>query len=116
MRTACQTSVEGWGTSIRLVVALPMYVWEPRTQGMNMNPRVKVLKQLVADGHYVIDEAAIAETLMLRSMVLRALPDMTFRCAPPAAPPVRSFRPHPGARSFRLSGAIAGRCICTTAC
>ena len=68
-----------------------------------MNPRVKVLKQLVADGHYVIDEAAIAETMLLRSSVLRSLPDVAFRCAPHPASQVRSFRPHRGARSFRLS-------------
>ena len=70
---------------------------------MNLNPRVKILKQLVADGHYVIDEAAIAEAIVVRSMALRILPDVTFRCAPRAAPLVRSFRPHHGVRSFRLS-------------
>jgi hypothetical protein len=70
-----------------------------------MNPRVKVLKQLVAGGHYVTDEAAIANAMMLRSMVLRALPDVTLRCAPRTVPQVRSFRPHRGARSFRLSRA-----------
>lgn len=71
-----------------------------------MNPRVKVLKQLVADGHYVIDEAAIAEAIIVRSIALRLLPDASFRCAPRAAPQVRSFRPHRGARSFRLSRAL----------
>ena len=68
-----------------------------------MNPRVKILKQLVADGHYVVDEAVIAETMLLRSLVLRSLPDVTLRCAPRAAPQVRSFRPHRGVRSIRLS-------------
>lgn len=72
------------------------------TEGMNLNPRVKILRQLVADGHYVIDEGAIAEAIVVRSMALRILPDVTFRCAPRAAPLVRSFRPHRG-RSFRLS-------------
>lgn len=70
-----------------------------------MNPRVNVLKQLVADGHYVVDEAEIAEAIIVRSIALRLLPDVSFRCAPRAAPQVRSFRPHRGARSFRLSGA-----------
>jgi hypothetical protein len=70
-----------------------------------MNSRVKVIKQLVAGGHYVIDEAAIAEAMVLRSMVQRVLPDVTFRCAPRAVRKVRSFRPHRGARSFRLSPA-----------
>jgi hypothetical protein len=72
---------------------------------MKMNPRAKVLKQLVDDGHYVIDEAAVAEAMMLRSMALRMLPDVTFRSTPRSAPQVRSFRPHRGVRSFRLSRA-----------
>ena len=69
-----------------------------------MNPRVKVIKQLVDDGHYVIDESAIAEAMLLRAMTLHMLPDVTFRSAP-RTPEVRSFRPHRGARSFRLSRA-----------
>jgi hypothetical protein len=72
---------------------------------MKMNPRVKVLKQLVDDGHYVMNDAAIAEAIVVRSMALRILPDVTFRCAPHAAPQVKSFRPHRGARSFRLARA-----------
>ncbi len=68
-----------------------------------MTPRVKVLKQLVADERYVIDESAIAEAMLLRARLRRTLPDVTFRCAPRAAPQVRSFRPHRGARSFRLT-------------
>lgn len=70
-----------------------------------MNPRVKVLKQLVADGLYVIDAPAIADAMLLRARIQRTLPDVTFRCAPRAARQVRSFRPHRGAKSFRLSKA-----------
>jgi hypothetical protein len=72
---------------------------------MKMNSRVKVLKQLVADERYVIDEAAIADAIILRSALLRTLPDVSFRCASHAAPQVRSFRPHRGVRSFRLTRA-----------
>lgn len=68
-----------------------------------MNPRVQVLKQLVSDGHYVIDEGAVAEAVVLRASARRMLPDVTFRSAPRGAPKVRSFRPHRGARSFRLT-------------
>jgi hypothetical protein len=68
-----------------------------------MNPRVKVLKQLVDDGHYVIGEAAVVEAMLLRSMALHMLPDVTFRSKSCRTPQVRSFRPHRGARSFRLS-------------
>ena len=69
----------------------------------NMSPRVKVLKQLVTDGHYVVDEAAVAEAVVLRSAARHTLPDVTFRSAPAGALQVRSFRPHRGARSFRLT-------------
>ena len=68
-----------------------------------MNPRVQVLKQLVTDGHYVIDEAAVAEAVVLRANARRMLPDVTFRSAPSGAPQVRSFRPHRAAPSFRLT-------------
>jgi len=45
---------------------------------MKSNPRVKILKQLVADGHYVIEEAPIVEAMLLRSMARRMLPGVTF--------------------------------------
>jgi hypothetical protein len=84
---------------------------------MKMNPRVKVLKQLVADEHYVIDARAVADAMLVRSMALCVLPDVTVRCAPHAVAQVRSFRPHRGAPSFRLArarrpvhrGAVAGQ-------
>jgi hypothetical protein len=72
---------------------------------MTMNPRVKVLKQLVADEHYVVDDTALAEAMILRALALRMLPDVTFRSMPCREPEVRSFRPHRGAKSFRLSRA-----------
>lgn len=79
-----------------------------------MNPRVNNLKALVADGHYVIDEPAVAEAMLLRTVALRVLPEMAFRCVH-TVPQVRSFRPHRGARSFRLTRAPhAGRCTCAT--
>ncbi len=46
-----------------------------------MNARVQILNQLVADGRYVIDEAAIADAMLVRSMALRMLPDVSARCA-----------------------------------
>jgi hypothetical protein len=67
-----------------------------------MNPRAKVLKQLVSESHYVIDPAAVAEAIIVRSLAQRVLPDISFRATPPP-PQVRSFRPHRGARSFRLT-------------
>ncbi len=67
-----------------------------------MNARTATLKQLVADERYPIDEALIAEAIIVRYMARRLVPELVFR-SPPPAPLVRSFRPHRGARSFRLA-------------
>jgi hypothetical protein len=67
-----------------------------------MNARTKLLKELVRDAHYVIDERAVAEAILVRAMARRTLPDVTFRSTQ-HVPQVRSFRPHRGARSFRLT-------------
>ncbi len=74
-------------------------------EGMKMNPRVKLLKELVGDGLYVIDDVAVADAVLLRSMTRHLLPDVTFRGSPRPEPEVRSFRPHRGVRSFRLTRA-----------
>lgn len=68
-----------------------------------MNERTKLLKDLIQDSHYVVDPDAVAEAIIVRSAALRVLPDVHLRSAPDV-PQVRSFRPHRGARSFRLSG------------
>jgi len=70
-----------------------------------MNPRVKLLKELVNDELYVIDEAAVADAVILRSMTRQMLPDVTFRGTSRPAPQVRSFRPHRGVKSFKLTRA-----------
>lgn len=70
-----------------------------------MNPRVKLLKELVNDELYVIDHTAVADAVLLRYITRHTLPDVTFRGCPRPAPDVRSFRPHRGSRSFRLSRA-----------
>ena len=75
------------------------------TEGMRMKPRVRLLKELVSDGMYVVDDAAVADAVLLRAMTLHTLPDVTFRGSPRAAPEVRSFRPHRGVKSFRLTRA-----------
>ncbi len=72
---------------------------------MKMNPRVRLLKELVSDGMYVVDDAAVADAVLLRSMTRHMLPDVTFRGTPRPQPEVRSFRPHRGVRSFRLTRA-----------
>ena len=70
-----------------------------------MNPRTALLKQMVADGSYPIDEASIAEAILVRAMARRVVPDLALRCNVPHLASVRSFRPHSGARSFRLARA-----------
>ena len=70
---------------------------------MKMNPRVRLLKELVGDGLYVVDAGAVADAVLLRSIVRHTLPDVAFRGSPRPAPEVRSFRPHRGVRSFRLT-------------
>ena len=49
-----------------------------------MNARVKVLKELVRDGQYVVDPAAVAEAIVARSLARRVLPDVSFRSTPAA--------------------------------
>ena len=69
-----------------------------------MTDRAALLKQLIDDGSYPIDEAAIAEAIVVRSMARRVVPDVAFHSPQPKAV-VRSFRHHSGARSFRLARA-----------
>ena len=68
-----------------------------------MTGRVKLLKELVGDGLYVIDDAAVAEALLVRCSARRLLPAVVFPAGAAPGPQVRSFRPHPDARSFRLT-------------
>lgn len=68
-----------------------------------MNTHTAILKQLVSESSYPIDEAAIAEAILVRSMARRTLPNLVLRGAA-AKPQVRSSRPHRG-RSFRLARA-----------
>lgn len=73
---------------------------------MSMNPRAKLLRDLVRDGLYVVDEAAVAEAIVVRRAARRSLPDVSLRSATrPPGHRVRSFRPDPQARSFRLAAA-----------
>ncbi|MDP2711032.1 MAG: hypothetical protein Q8O56_07415 [Solirubrobacteraceae bacterium] len=70
-----------------------------------MNPRVKLLKLLVDDELYVVDEPAVADAMLLRTMARHMLPEATSCSRPAPTPVVRSFRPHRGAKSFRLTRA-----------
>jgi hypothetical protein len=52
---------------------------------------------------YVVDERAIADAILLRARLRRAIPEPSFRSDRRGAA-VRSFRRDRDARSFRLSG------------
>jgi hypothetical protein len=71
-----------------------------------MTARTALLKQLIADGTYPVDEVAVAEAIVVRAAARRAVPDVAFRCAGhQVKQQIRSFRPHRGTRSFRLARA-----------
>ena len=61
-----------------------------------------MLKELVRESQYVVDPAVVAQAIIARSIARRVLPDVSFRSAS-STPRMRSFRPHRGGRSFRLS-------------
>ena len=61
-----------------------------------MNERAKILQELVRESHYIVDPQAVAEAILLRMMIERALPDVRFRNSLTVAH-VRSFRPNRGA-------------------
>jgi hypothetical protein len=67
-----------------------------------VNRRVRVLKQLVRESLYVVDEQAVADAIISRANARLLVADLAFRSDAGAAR-VRSFRRDPTARSFRLS-------------
>ncbi len=69
-----------------------------------MQARRNAVADLIRDSLYVVDEAAVAEAIVMRTMARRLVPELSFRSST-RAPEVRSFRRHRGARSFRLVGA-----------
>ena len=69
-----------------------------------MTARVKVLKQLIRESLYVIDERRIADVIVLRLHARETLPELSLR-SDDRGPQIRSFRRHDDARSFRLIGA-----------
>jgi hypothetical protein len=67
-----------------------------------MNERVRVIKQLVGDSLYSVDQYAVADAIVLRACVRRAVPE-TFRGAARSRPRRGALR-HSGQPRFRLSG------------
>ncbi|MGZ4173206.1 MAG: hypothetical protein ACXVQR_01895 [Solirubrobacteraceae bacterium] len=68
-----------------------------------MQERVKVLKQLVGESLYSVDQYAVADAIVLRACVRRTVPEMspgTVRRRRRRGP----RRVHPGQTRFGLSG------------
>jgi hypothetical protein len=63
--------------------------------------RAQLLRQLVLDSQYVIDEHLVAAAILARAATRRVLADATFRNDLRAPRVVRSFRPTSQVRSFR---------------
>lgn len=69
--------------------------------------RVRVLKEMVASSLYVVDEQAVADAVLARAAVHRAIAEPELRSSR-SHRIVRSFRRTRNARSFRLTHAPAG--------
>ena len=65
--------------------------------------RVRVLRQLVYESMYVIEQRTVADAIVMRASVRAALPDSGFRSGGRERV-ARSFRRDRDARSFRLTG------------
>jgi hypothetical protein len=64
--------------------------------------RTRILRQLIADSLYVVDEGAVADAILTRARARATFPDIVFPNDRRAS--VRSFRLEHEARSFRLGG------------
>lgn len=63
--------------------------------------RAQLLRRLVLDSQYVIDERLVAAAILARAASRRAVAGATFRNDTRRERAVRSFRPSSEARSFR---------------
>lgn len=63
--------------------------------------RAQLIRKLVLDSHYVIDEHLVASAILARVATRRLVGAAPFRNDPQVPRPVRSFRPSSQARSFR---------------
>jgi hypothetical protein len=73
-----------------------------------MKARVRLLRTLLEDGMYPIDELVIADAILARQLTRMYVPEVTF--ANDRAH-IRSFRHDPTARSFRLARPAGRRAI-----
>lgn len=68
----------------------------------SIHRQIQLLKELVSDAQYAVDERAVADAILARALARRAVTGATFRNDMRGpGPQVRSFRPTRKARSFR---------------
>jgi hypothetical protein len=63
--------------------------------------RVPLIRQLVLESQYAIDERLVADAILARAAARRLIGGVTFRNDARAPQAVRSFRPSTQVRSFR---------------
>jgi hypothetical protein len=68
-----------------------------------VSARVRIIKELVRDSLYQVEEREIADAILARATLRRVVAEPSFRSEPRGLGP-RSFRRDRDARSFRLSG------------
>ncbi len=66
-----------------------------------MNSHLRLLKQLIDDGMYVVDEWLVADALLARASVRATVANVSFH-SELRPPQLRSFRREASARSFHL--------------
>jgi hypothetical protein len=66
-----------------------------------MTSRLILLKQLIEDGMYIVDERAVADAIIARGVVRLTIPESPFENTLRGSQ-ARSFRHDRSARSFRL--------------
>jgi len=72
-----------------------------QTEVISVRQRIQLLRQLVSDSQYAVDEATVANAIVARIAARRLVSEATFRNDPRASH-VSSFRPSREVRSFRL--------------
>jgi hypothetical protein len=86
--------------------AKPLNELRETADARSVQPRIRLLREMVRDSLYVVDERAVADAIFARALVRHAVAAPELR-SERRDPPVRSFRRTRDARSFRLTGGAA---------
>ncbi len=76
----------------------------------NVDSRVRLLKQMVSESLYAVDEAAVADAVLARARLRQtvAAPELRSERSERSGQSIRSFRRTRSARSFRLTSGEVG--------